>query len=143
MLQMKRHQDLSDDLNNISGQIVECVFQVHKTLGPGFLEINYEDALIYELSKKNLGYQRQVNFKIPYKDTVLNSQYRFDLIVENSVLLELKSVEKIHPIHKAQTIAYLKATGLPIGLLINFNANLIKDGIHRLTLRASDSPCTK
>ncbi len=141
MPEMRQYKDFSDELNDISGRVIDCAFQVHKTLGPGSLEVNYEDAFTYELEKKNLVYERQKRVQIPYKDIVLKSYFRFDLVVANQILIELKAVEKIHPIHKAQVIAYLKAVSLPIGILINFNVPLIKDGINRLTLRPSGTPC--
>jgi len=141
MNEMTKYQDIDSDLNIISGQIVDCAFQVHKKLGPGFLEINYEDALILELQKRNISFERQKVFKIPYDNGFLKSEFRFDLVIEGQIIIELKSVENIHPIHKAQTLAYMKAGAYPIGLLINFNVPLIKNGINRLTLRTSDTPC--
>lgn len=140
---MKNYNDFDNDLNSLSGDVVDCIFQVHKELGPGFLEVNYEDAVILELQKKNLFFERQKSFKIPYQNTFLNSEFRFDLVIENKILLELKSVEKIHPIHQAQIYSYLKASGYPIGLLVNFNVKFIKDGIGRYTLRNSDAPHKK
>jgi len=137
---MKQYDDFETDINILSGDIVDCAFQVHKELGPGFLEMNYEDAFIYELRQKGLSFEQQKIFKIPYKKDFLNSEFRFDLIVENKILVELKAVEKIHPVHKAQIYAYLKATKLELGLLINFNVPLIKDGIGRYVLRNSESP---
>lgn len=134
-----QHNDFAGDMNELSGQIVDCAFQVHKELGPGFLEVNYEDAFCYELQKKALRFERQKSFQIPYKDIFLKSDFRFDLIVENKILVELKAVEKIHPVHKAQIYAYLKATNIELGLMINFNVPLIKDGIGRYVLRNSES----
>ena len=135
-----KYNDISDDLNVLSGQIVDCAFQVHKELGAGFLESNYEEAFIIELKRKNLKFEQQETHKIKYKEGFLNSVFRFDLIVENSILIELKAVETIHPVHQAQIYAYLKATNLPLGLLINFNVPLIKHGIGRYVLRNSASP---
>ncbi len=140
---LQNYNDLPEDLNALSGKIVDCAFQVHKELGAGFLEVNYEDAFIIELKRKNLNFEQQKTYNIPYKDGFLKSSFRFDLIIENSILVELKAVEKINPIHQAQIYAYLKATNLPIGLLINFNVRLIKDGINRYVLRNSDSPRKK
>ncbi|MGH1398660.1 MAG: GxxExxY protein [Alphaproteobacteria bacterium] len=137
---IQKYDDMAPDLNDLSGQIVDCAFQVHRELGAGFLESNYEDALVYELSKKSLFFERQKSFTIPYKDTVLKSEFRFDLIVENKILVELKSVDKIHPVHQAQIYAYLKATKMKLGLLINFNVPLIKNGIGRYVLRNSETP---
>lgn len=137
---MKKYTDVSPDINDLSGKVVDCAFQVHKELGAGFLEVNYEDAFMYELDQAGIAYERQKTYAIPYKNIFLNSSFRFDLIVENKILVELKAVDKINPVHQAQIYAYLKATRLPVGLLINFNVPLIKEGIHRYTLRNSESP---
>lgn len=137
---MRQYNDLPSEVNALSGEIVDCAFQVHQTLGPGFLESNYDEAMRIELERKNLSYEKQKSFQIPYKDTFLNTEFRFDLIVEKTVLVELKAVENIHPVHQAQIYAYLRATRLPLGLLVNFNTPLIKDGIGRYTLRDSASP---
>ena len=138
--ELRHFHDIPSETNKISGMVVDCAFQVHKELGPGFLENNYEDALAHELNKLNLKYKRQTPFRISYKDIFLQSEYRFDLVVEDQVLVELKAVDKIHPVHQAQIYAYLKATELPLGLLINFNVPLIKNGIGRYVLRNSESP---
>lgn len=137
---IRQYCDIAPEINEVSGMVVDCAFQVHKELGPGFLEVNYEDAFVYELQKKNLFFERQKPFQIPYKDIFLNSDFRFDFIIENKILVELKSVEKIHPVHQSQIYAYLRATKLSLGLLINFNVSLIKDGIGRYVLRDSASP---
>ncbi len=137
---MRKFDDFTPDMNDLSGQIVDCAFQVHKELGPGFLEINYEDALIYEFKQKGLSFERQKVFKIPYKNTILASEFRCDLLVEDKILVELKAVEKIHPVHQAQIYAYLKASKIELGLLINFNVALIKNGIGRYVLRNSETP---
>lgn len=133
-----KHNDFAGDMNELSGKIVDCAFQVHKELGPGFLEVNYEDAFVYELKKKGLNFERQRRARIPYKDTFLPSDFRFDLVVEDKILVELKSVEKVNPVHKAQIYTYLKASGIELGLLINFNVPLIKDGIGRYVLCSSE-----
>ncbi len=137
---VQKYNDIAPESKSISGKVVDCAFQVHKELGAGFLEVNYEDAFIYELTKSGLKFERQKIFQIPYKDTFLESNYRFDLIVEDQVLVELKAIEKVSAVHQSQIYAYLKATKLPVGLLINFNVQLIKDGIHRFVLRNSESP---
>lgn len=128
---LKQYRDLPDDVDLLSREVVDCLFQVHKELGAGYLERNYEDALVLELEDKGLSFERQVEFKIPYKNDFLNSEFRFDMVIENKILIELKAVEKIHPVHQAQIYAYLNATGFPLGFLVNFNVPLIKDGIHR------------
>jgi len=137
---LKQFSDLPDSLNQLSGEVVDCAFKVHSQLGAGFLEINYEDALIRELGKKNIAFERQVICKIPYDDGYLDTEFRFDLVIDKQIIVELKAVEKIHPVHQAQIYAYLKAADLPLGLLINFNVPLIKDGISRYVLRSSESP---
>lgn len=137
---VQKYNDIDPEINLISGKVVDCAFKVHQELGAGFLEVNYEDAFVYELNKLGLKFERQKIFQIPYKDTFLESHYRFDLIVEGQVLIELKAVEKVSPVHQSQIYAYLKATKLPVGLLINFNVQLIKDGIHRFVLRNSETP---
>jgi GxxExxY protein len=127
------------ELDLLSKEIVDCLFKVHNTLGPGFLEQNYEDALCIELTRKNIYFERQKKFKIPYGDDFLNSEFRFDLVVENQVIIELKAIEQIHPIHQAQIYAYLNASKMKLGFLVNFNVKLIKDGIKRYTLRNFDA----
>lgn len=140
MMALEKYNDITTDINDISGKVVNCAFQVHKELGPGFLEVNYEDAFIYELEQSGLKFERQKPFQIPYKNIFLNSPFRFDLIVQKQILVELKATDKVHPVHQSQIYAYLKATKLPVGLLINFNVPLIKDGISRFVLRNSETP---
>lgn len=123
----------------LSKLVVDCIFQVHTKLGPGFLENNYEEALCRELERKNIFYERQKIFQIPYDDGFLNSEFRFDLVIDNKIIVELKAVDQIHPIHQAQLYAYLNANQLKLGFLVNFNVRLIKDGIKRYTLRSFDA----
>ncbi len=137
---LQKYNDFPAEVNEISGKVVDCAFKVHQELGPGFLEVNYEDAFIIELMSAGLRFEKQKSFKIPYKKTFLESSFRFDLIVENKILIELKAVEKLNPVHQSQIYAYLKATNLPVGFLINFNVPLIKDGLHRFVLRNSETP---
>ncbi len=122
------------DLNNISGAIVDSAINVHKNLGPGLLESIYEEALCYEFEKRRLSYERQKRLKIPYEEIVLKTDFRLDLIVENKIIVELKCVERIIPIHEAQLLTYLKITDCKLGLLLNFNCPLMKDGIKRIIL---------
>lgn len=137
---MDKYDDFAPELNELSGAVVNCAFQVHKELGPGFLEVNYEDAFILELEQAGLSFERQKAFQIPYKKTFLSSSFRFDLVVEGKILVELKAIDKIAPVHQAQIYAYLRATRMPIGFLMNFNVPLIKDGISRFVLRHSETP---
>ena len=137
---LEKYDDFAPELNELSGAVVNCAFQVHKELGPGFLEVNYEDAFILELQQAGFSFERQKAFQIPYKQTFLNSSFRLDLVVEGAIIVELKAIEKINPVHQSQIYAYLRAAKMPIGFLINFNVPLIKDGINRFVLRPSETP---
>ena len=118
--------------NSLSYEIIGCVLEMHKTLGPGLLESAYENALAYELRKKGLDVKQQVPMPFIYKEIHQEIGFRIDLLVENKVLVELKSVENLAPVHYAQTLTYLKLTKLKLGLLINFNNVVLKNGIHRI-----------
>ena len=120
------------ELNNISGLIVDAAFKVHNFLGPGLLESSYEACLKHELKKRKVNIQSQVSFPIDYDGLKIDAGYRIDLLVEEAIIVELKSIEKILPIHEAQLLTYLKLSNLKVGLLINFNVLRIKDGIKRL-----------
>jgi GxxExxY protein len=118
--------------NEISGIIIDCCIKVHRNLGPGLLESVYEEALCYELSQKGLSFQRQKEFPVAYENIKLEMGFRADVIVEEKVIVEIKSVENIIPVYKKKLLTYLRLTGLKLGLLINFNVNLLKDGITRV-----------
>lgn len=118
--------------NEISKIIVNTVYDIHIQLGPGLLESVYEEILFYELSKQGLSVERQKALPVIWDDLKMELGFRADLIVENKVIIELKSVEMIAPVHPKQLLTYLKITGLKLGLLINFNEKLIKDGIIRI-----------
>ena len=120
------------ELNQITGQIVDAAMKVHTVLGPGLLESAYEACLAYELRKRGLTVQTQVECPIQYEEVRLDVGYRIDLLVENQVIVELKAVSKVEPIHQAQLLSYLKLRGNKVGLLINFHVRLLKDGIQRL-----------
>ncbi len=120
------------DENQLSKIIVDCCYRIHKTLGPGLLESVYVEILIYELKKLGLKCEKEVGIPIHYEDIKLDLGFRADLIVEHRVIIELKSVEKVLPVHKKQLMTYLKLTGMKLGILVNFNVNLIKDGIERV-----------
>jgi GxxExxY protein len=122
-----------EKLNLLSEKIIGCAIEVHRNLGPGLLESIYEKALCYELGEAGLICRTQVVVPIFYKGTELG-EHRIDLLVEDSIILELKAVEKIDPIFKAQLLSYLKITGLKLGLLLNFNVHFLKDGITRVIL---------
>jgi len=119
------------DENELSKIIVDRCLKIHKKLGPGLLESVYEEVLFYELTKSNIKCQRQVGIPVTYDDITMDLGFRADLVVERKVILELKSVENIMPVHKKQLLTYLKLTGMKLGLLINFNVELIKNGITR------------
>lgn len=118
--------------NEISKVIVDACYNIHYELGPGLLESVYEEILYYELVNLGLKVERQKPIPLKWKDIKMEVGFRADLIVENKVVIELKSVESISPVHPKQVLTYLKITGLKLGLLINFNEKLIKDGITRI-----------
>ena len=111
---------------------MDCCFKIHTTLGPGLLESVYEEILAYELQNKNLNIHRQKGIAVVYNDIKMDLGFRADIIVENKVIIEIKSVEAISPVHQKQLLTYLKITDIKLGLLINFNEALIKDGIQRI-----------
>ena len=120
------------ELNQISGKIIEYGIKVHRALGPGMLESAYEACLFYELQKNGLKVEKQVLLPIIYDGVKIDAGYRIDLFVENEVIIELKAVEKLHPIHKAQLLSYLKLSDKKLGLLMNFNVNRLVDGVERI-----------
>lgn len=120
------------DINQITGQIVDAAIKVHSALGPGLLESAYEACLMYELKKRGLIACNQVPLPIQYDEIIIEVGYRIDLLVAESVIVELKSVDEVAPIHKAQLLSYLKLSGKKIGLLINFNVELLTNGITRM-----------
>jgi len=120
------------DENQISKIIVDCCYRIHKNLGPGLLESVYLEILIYELKKAGLQCEKEVGVPVNYEDVKLDLGFRADLIVGKKVIVELKSVEKVQPVHKKQLMTYLRLTRIKLGLLVNFNVNLIKDGIERI-----------
>jgi len=120
--------------NELSKKIIGSAIEVHKILGPGLLESAYEECLCYELAACNLHVKRQVPLPIVYKGVTLDCGFRLDLVVENSVIIELKSIEKLEPIHEAQLLTYLKLSNTWLGLLINFNVPLLRQGLKRLVM---------
>ena len=127
MISEDRHDSLTE-------KIIGAAIEVHKTLGPGLLESAYEECLCQELKTSDLSFERQVAVPINYKGTNVGPGFRADIIVEKKVLLELKAVEKLAPIHEAQILTYLKLSGIPTGLLLNFNALPLKNGIRRFVI---------
>ncbi|EKQ69981.1 hypothetical protein OsccyDRAFT_0236 [Leptolyngbyaceae cyanobacterium JSC-12] len=120
------------ELNEVSGQVIGAAIAVHRELGPGLLESAYEACLVYELRQRGVGVEQQLVQPIFYKGLQLECGYRLDLLVENQVIVELKAVESMLPIHEAQLLTYLKLRQLRLGLLINFNVPILKNGIKRL-----------
>ena len=114
--------------------IIGAAIEVHRVLGPGLLESVYEECLCYELSLRGLRFQRQVPLPVVYKQIKLDCGFRMDVVVEDAVILEIKSVDAIHPVHEAQLLTYLKLSGKRVGLMINFNVPVLKDGITRRVL---------
>jgi len=120
------------DINELSSSIIGAAIEVHKALGPGLLESAYEECLSHEFSFRNFSFERQKSLPLIYKGKKLDCSYRLDLVVGNAIILELKSCEKIEPIHKAQLLTYLKLSGLHLGLILNFNTTVMRDGIVRI-----------
>jgi GxxExxY protein len=118
--------------NEISYKIIGAALEIHKNIGPGLLESAYENALAFDLREMGFDVKQQVPMPFIYKDIQLEVGYRIDLTVNNKVLIEIKSVENTAPVHFAQTLTYLKLSGMKLGLLINFNTNVLKEGIHRI-----------
>lgn len=121
-----------DSLDRITGSIIGAAIEVHRALGPGLLESAYEACLSYELLDRGLGVERQRPMPVSYRGVQIDVGYRMDLLVEEAVVVELKAVDRLLPIHKAQLLSYLKLADLRLGLLINFNVKVLKDGIRRL-----------
>ncbi|MGD0397838.1 MAG: GxxExxY protein [Syntrophobacteraceae bacterium] len=119
------------DLNTITERIIEAAIEVHKVLGPGLMESAYEECLCRELALRGIGVERQLPLPVEYKGARLDCAYRVDLLVEQSVVVEIKSVSSIEPIHEAQLLTYLKLGGWKLGLIVNFNVPVLKDGIRR------------
>ena len=122
----------SNEYENLTREVIGAAIEVHKHLGPGLLESAYEECLCHELSLRKITYERQKPLPINYKQFKLDCAYRLDLVVEDKVILELKSCERIEDIHKAQLLTYLKLSGLQLGLILNFNVPIMEEGIVRV-----------
>jgi GxxExxY protein len=118
----------------LTEKIIGFAIEVHRHLGPGLLESAYEECLCYELTQSGHAFRRQVPLPVVYKGVHLDCGYRLDLVIEKQVILELKTVERLMPIHDAQLLTYMKLSGIPTGLLLNFNTAILKDGLRRLML---------
>ncbi len=125
------------EFDDLSNRVIGCAIEVHRELGPGLLESTYEQCLAHELRRNGIPFQIQYPQPVEYKDIRLDCGYRIDILVENKLILELKSVEEIKGIHEAQLLTYMKLAGVKIGLLINFNNTKLKDGIQRFVLFVS------
>ncbi len=119
-------------INDITETIIGSAISVHRELGPGLLESAYEACLAYDIAKSGLSVERQKELPVKYRNVKLDCGYRIDLLVENKVIVEIKAIDKLAPIHTAQLLSYLKLSGCKVGLLINFNVKILKDGIRRL-----------
>ncbi len=133
---------ITDDvkLKKITGQIIGAGIEVHKILGPGLLERVYHDCLFHELVKRGFSVQKEPIMHFNYKDTEICFVLKPDLIVDESVIVELKATVEMHPVFAAQLLSYLRLTGIMVGLLLNFNSPLLKDGIRRFTIHGQELP---
>jgi len=122
---------VSATLNDVTRAVLGAAIDVHRALGPGLLESAYEACLVYELQARGLRVERQVPQTVRYKAMLIDCGYRIDLLVEDQVVVEFKTVHRILPVHEAQLLSYLKLSGRPVGLLINFRVTLLRDGIRR------------
>ena len=122
------------DINKLTAEVIGAAIEVHKILGPGLLESTYEECLCHEFGLRAMPHERQKELPIEYKGVTLDCGYRLDVVVAKMLILELKACERLEPIHEAQLLTYLKLTGIKIGLLINFNVPVLKQGIKRLAL---------
>jgi GxxExxY protein len=126
-------------LDSITGTIINCAIEVHRALGPGLLESAYEACLAFELTEQGLKIERQKPLPVVYRDVKLDCGYRLDILVEESVIVEIKVVEHLAPIHKTQLLSYLKLSECKVGLLINFNVKVLKSGVIRMVNNFPDS----
>jgi GxxExxY protein len=120
--------------DELSNRVIGCAIEVHRILGPGLLENTYKQCLVYEILQKNMKVLSEVELPVMYKDVQIACGYRIDLLVEDALVIELKCVEKILPIHEAQLLTYMKLANMRTGLLINFNEKMLKHGINRFVL---------
>jgi GxxExxY protein len=132
---MNRKDAETQRINRITERIIGCAIEVHRALGPGLLESAYEKCVCYELSQGEMKFRRQVPLPVAYKGVKLDCGYRMDLVLEDFVIVEFKTVENLLPVHEAQLLSYLKLTTCPVGLLINFNVPILKDGLKRIVNR--------
>ena len=129
-------------LNRLTDAAIGAAIDVHKALGPGLLESAYEACLVFELAERGLKVERQKSLPVVYREVTLDVGYRLDLLIEHSVIIDVKAVERLEPVHSAQLLSYLKLTGLRVGLLINFNVTALKSGLKRIVNDFPESPKT-
>ncbi len=127
------------EFDELSRRVIGCALEVHRHLGPGLLESTYEACLAYELEQAGLAVCRQMPMPVAYKGVTLDCGYRVDLLVEGRLIVELKSVDRVLPIHEAQLLSYMKLANVQVGLLINFNVPVLKEGIKRMVLSTPPS----
>ncbi len=120
------------EINDLTHEVISAAIEVHRTLGPGLLESAYEECLCHEFDLRKIPYERQKELPVEYKGIKLDCGYRLDILVANTLILELKSCEGLQGIHEAQLLTYLKLAGMKLGLLINFNVPVLKDGVRRI-----------
>ena len=120
--------------DRLSNRVIGCAIEVHRTLGPGLLESTYEQCLVHELMLNGIAFRQQCPLSVQYKEVKLECGYRVDVLVEEALILELKCVERIERIHEAQLLTYMKLARIDVGLLINFNVRVLRDGIRRFVL---------
>jgi len=125
---------MTKELNRITETVIGAAIAVHRELGPGLLESAYEACLVYELAEQGLAVERQKALPVKYRGVKVDCGYRIDLLVEGKVIIKLKAVARLEPIHEAQLLSYLKLSGCKVGLLINFNVKVLKNGVRRLVL---------
>ncbi len=123
------HEDQRMRLNDLSGKVIGLCMEIHRVLGPGLLESAYEECLAYEISRIGVRYERQQPLPVRYKEVDLDCGYRLDFVIDDAVIVELKAVTELHPIHEAQLLTYLRLTRKSLGLLINFNVPALKQGV--------------
>ena len=126
--------EVEESINRLSARVIGAAIEVHRRLGPGFLESVYEEALAIELRRLSIRFERQVSAHVSYRDTRVGS-CRLDFLIEGQLVVELKAVESLSPVHRAQVISYLRVVNAPLGLLMNFNAPVLRDGLVRLVNR--------
>ena len=131
---MVKKKDSNIEFDELSRRVIGCALEVHRNLGPGLLESTYERCLAYELELVGIPFIIQAALPVKYKTKIIDCGYRIDILVDNKLIIELKSVEKLIPIHEAQLLTYMKLSGIKTGLLINFNVKLLKNGLKRMVL---------